>query len=318
MPVPYNEDPVFHPQGLRSRSRIVTHRLVNPGRFMKSGTIALAAAAFLLLNTSVLAADAPERLGPVEFDRSERYLFPSESVGDRFRIDVLLPLGYESSNEKYPVVYVTDANYLLYSAAASYLAQATGEMAKLIVVGVGWQVPSITRIRVRDFSPTCDGEYKERHAMTDEECGHADAFVSFLRSELRPFISRKYRSTDDNTLVGYSFGGLFALHVLFNHPDAFDRYLIGSANMRWDDEYAFKAEEAFAESNQDLAKRVYISVGGLEGEGLIPNTYRMYEKLQSRQYPGLQVTAEVLEGETHMTSINPFVLRGLRAVGFAR
>ena len=80
----------------------------------------------------------------------------------------------------------------------------------------------------------------------------------------------------------------------------------------------FEAEEALANSNQNLAKRVYISAGGLEPEGVIPNAYLMYEKLLSRQYPGLQASMEVLDGETHMTSINPFVIRGLRAVGFAR
>ena len=57
---------------------------------------------------------------------------------------------------------------------------------------------------------------------------------------------------------------------------------------------------------------------GVNEARVIPNTYRMYEKLLSREYPSLQVSAEVLDGETHMTSINPFVIRGLRAVGFAK
>ena len=274
--------------------------------------------ALLILLSSGAVAGTPERVGAVEFDRSSRFLFPSESVGDRLRVDVLLPLGYEITDASYPVVYVTDSNYLLFSAAATYLSQATDEMQKVIIVGVGWDVPSITRIRVRDFSPTCDAAFREQNAMTDKECGQADAFASFLQDELQPFINKTYRSNDDSTLVGYSFGGLFALHVLFNHTEAFDRYLIGSANMRWDDELVFKAEEAFAKSHDDLDKRVYLSAGGLEGSGVIPNTYRMYEQLLSREYPSLQISMEVLDGETHMTSINPFVIRGLRAVGFAK
>jgi len=37
----------------------------------------------------------------------------------------------------------------------------------------------------------------------------------------------------------------------------------------------------------------------------------MYETLLDRKYPNLELQVDLLEGETHMTSINPFALRGL-------
>lgn len=268
----------------------------------------------MLLGIECTAAQSPDRVSGVEFDRSDRYLMRSESVDDLFKVDVLLPLGYRASNDSYPTVYVTDANYLLYSAAATYLAQATGEFPKLIIVGVGWDVPSITRIRVRDLTPTCDEEFQSNRNLADAECGHADDFVAFIRDELQPFVEATYRTTQDDTLVGYSFGGLFALHVLFNHTDVFDRYVIGSPSMNWDDQFVFDAEEAYFRKQKDLAKKVYLSAGGLEGDRTIPNAYLMYERLISRNYPGLDIELEVLEGETHMTSINPAVMRGLRSV----
>ncbi len=57
----------------------------------------LVLAVFVL--SACASAAAPERIGAVELDSSDRY----------------------------PVVYVTDSNYLLPSAAATYLAQATDE-----------------------------------------------------------------------------------------------------------------------------------------------------------------------------------------------
>ena len=79
-----------------------------------------------LFFASSIWANTAERTGAVEIDRSDRYLIPSTAVGDKFRIDVILPIGYEAAaTERYPVVYVTDANYLVYSAIATYLAQAT-------------------------------------------------------------------------------------------------------------------------------------------------------------------------------------------------
>lgn len=269
----------------------------------------LALAIFVL--SACASAAPPERIGAVELDSSDRYLFESAKVGDKFRIDVLLPIGYAQSTERYPVVYVTDSNYLLPSAAATYLAQATDEYPKVIIVGIGWDVPSIRRIRVRDFSPTCNAEYRAQQSMTTKECGQANNFSQFIGQELQPFIDKTYRASDDNTLVGYSYGGLYALYALFNHSDLFDRYVIGSASMQWDNEYVFRAEEEYAKNHKDLAKTVYLSAGGLEREGVIPNAYLMQEQLLERKYPGLKLKLEVLDGETHMTSINPTVMRGL-------
>ena len=269
---------------------------------------------FILFTSSVISADTPKRISGAEIERSDRYLLPSKIVNDNFRIDVIRPIGYNSSTDHYPVIYVTDANYLLPSAAASYLAQATNEFPKVIIVGIGWDVPSITRIRVRDFTPTCDRAYLSGGSLQDAECGKADNFVKFIESELKPFIDNTYRTNNDDTLVGYSFGGLFALHVLFNHTHVFDHYLIGSASMGWDNQFVFKAETAYAKANGDLAKTLYLSAGGLEKNRTVSNTYVMHEKLQERQYKNLKSKLEVLPDESHMTSINGFVMRGLRFV----
>lgn len=67
----------------------------------------------LMLVCSSVQADAPVSVGFVALDRSERILFPSNAVGDTFRVDVVLPIGYEDSDNTFPVVFVTDSNYLL-------------------------------------------------------------------------------------------------------------------------------------------------------------------------------------------------------------
>ncbi|MEM9624424.1 MAG: alpha/beta hydrolase-fold protein [Pseudomonadota bacterium] len=265
---------------------------------------------FLICSTAAAATEYV-RTGAAEFNRSDRYITESATVGDRFRVDVLLPLGYDPQNTKYPVIYVTDANYLLSSVAATYLAQAYAEYPKSIIVGIGWDVPSITRIRVRDLTPTCDAAYQQQSKLTDSECGQADKFISYINNELRPFIDAQYSTNGDSTLVGYSFGGLFALHVLFNHTDTFDRYVIGSASMNWDDQFVFSSEARYAKSHSDLAKVVYLSAGELELDGTLSNAFRLYETLLQRDYPGLRIKMEFIADETHMTSISSMSMRGL-------
>lgn len=273
---------------------------------------------FLLAFANAIPAVAePKLVGPVTFDRSHQYLMPSKAVGDEFQIDVILPIGYSDSEETYPVVLVTDSNYLLASAAATQLAQATEHLPKLIIVGIGYDVPTISdtaQIRVRDFTPTCDQDHLKRNKHPKHLCGKANNFVSFIRDELKPFIKSKYRASDDTTLVGYSFGGTFALHTLFTSSDIANRYIIGSANAEWDERVLFDEETQYAKRHKDLNKTVYLSAGGLEGYATIPNAYQMYEQLKSRNYPGLKISVELLNDETHMTAINSTVMRGLRWV----
>ena len=259
----------------------------------------------------------PARVGSVTLDRSSQFLMDSTAVGDRFRVDVMLPIGYSDSEDTYPVVYVTDSNYLFASAAATQLAQATGHLPEMILVGIGYDVPSIddtAQIRVRDFTPTCDESYLEHASLPEHLCGKADDFISFIGDELKPHIKSQYRTADDTTLVGYSFGGVFALYALLSSSDIADRYIIGSASIEWDGEILFDMEDEYARTHKNLEKVVYLSVGGLEGNRTIPNTYLMYERLMSREYPGLTISMEVLDDETHMTAISATVMRGLRTV----
>lgn len=273
----------------------------------------------LMLASAAIQAGEPREVGAVGIDRSQRFLFPSEHVGDELRIDVMLPMGYDAGDDRHRVVYITDSNYLFYAAAATQLAQATQELPSLILVGVGYDVPTIAdtgKIRFRDLAPTCDKEYQRNWEVPDKWCqGTADAFVAFLERELKPFINGRYRTDpSDETLVGYSLGGIFALHVLFNHTDTFDRFIIGSPAIRWDDHMLFKAEAKYASAHDDLDKAVHISAGRLEGPLRIANVHTMYARLTSHDYPNLRIAVDVFDNETHMTGINATVMQGLFSV----
>ena len=94
----------------------------------------------------------------------------------------------------------------------------------------------------------------------------------------------------------------------------FDRYKAGSPAIRWDDELLLEEERKYAVLHDDLDKFVHISAGGLEDPLRIANVHVMYSRLKSRKYPGLKVDLDILDGETHMTGINPAVIKGLRSV----
>ena len=59
---------------------------------------------------------------------------------------------------------------------------------------------------------------------------------------------------------------------------------------------------------------MYISVGSLETNEMVPNVYVMYERLKGRKYPGLEVKLDILDGEAHVLGIGTAVTRGLKSV----
>jgi hypothetical protein len=142
--------------------------------------------------------------------------------------------------------------------------------------------------------------------------GGADAFLAFINEELKPFIAARYPNADpDNaTIMGHSFGGLFALHALFTAPDSFDRYIAGSPSPAWDGGLLFDEEAA---APGDIGARLFVSMGTLEPEeDMIAPLQRMDALLRER--PDLDYTFHVFEGETHSSVIPATFSRGLREV----
>lgn len=69
--------------------------------------------------------------------------------------------------------------------------------------------------------------------------------------------------------------------------------------------------------NEDMAKRVFISVGSLEaGEPgrMVMNVEDLVRRLTQRQYPSLDLDHYVFPGETHVSGLGTAHNRGLKFV----
>lgn len=258
---------------------------------------------------------------------SQHYVVQSESIGQAFSIDVLAT----PSEEPLPVVYVLDGNLAFaLTTATVQLMQIGGELPPMILVGIGYEVENpleVMALRTRDLTPTPFQAFVDRASAEGSPLpegirpGGADAFLTFIDQELKPFIAARYNvDAEDQTLVGDSFGGLFALHVLFQGSASFDRYVVGSPSIWWENGKLFGDEKALADRVDDLPVQLFLSVGALEEGpeagpfGMVSNLDRMTKALQSRNYPNLSLTHHVFEGETHLSVVPATISRGLRAV----
>lgn len=238
--------------------------------------------------------------------------FTSSIIDDELILYISLPKSYDETGKSYPVLYVLDGDITFGMAVsiARYL-QFGGNIPELIVVGIGYGVlrKDAGNMRQRDFTPT---EKKGKENIT----GGAFNFLNFLSKELFPFINSSYNTNENiNTVFGYSMAGLFAFYTLFNQPETFNNYIIGSPYLLWDNEVIFSEEERAAIKFTELNATIFISVGSEESAEKYFNPIdEMVSVLEERNYKGLALHTKVFDGATHLSSPPEVITYGLLSV----
>jgi predicted alpha/beta superfamily hydrolase len=194
------------------------------------------------------------------------------------------------------------------------------ELPDTIIVGIGYPAngslaesyAQVNHLRMRDLTPERD-EGAEQFLQelfpvpNPATSGGADRFLQFIQQELVPLIETEYRiDTADRTLMGHSWGGLFALYTLFHQPHLFQRYVISSPDLTFED------EQKYAEQHDNLPACVHLSFGEreLDEEGLARfNTF--ISALESRKYTGFTLTHQIIANGTHCAVIAPAFQAGL-------
>jgi predicted alpha/beta superfamily hydrolase len=266
---------------------------------------------------------------PSTLVRSERFTLDSKHVGDSFEIQVALPLTLPGLPlpERFHVVYLLDANISFGTAtetARNLVMDLIAPVEPLIVVGIGYPVgEELLRhslLRCRDLTPpgTVAPPELELYYGEAPPMGGADRFLRFLEDELDPYVRGHYPCLDAHAgLVGISYGGLFALYALFSRTRLFDRYVIGSPGIIAEHDPIWEVERACRAQSDRLDARIRLTLGELEEtrpsmyNSLAANYRRLVALLEERDYAGLDWSAHVLDGETHMSAANRTITRGL-------
>lgn len=261
--------------------------------------------------------DSPSQ---VTLPNTEIHLLQSAYNDQSYKLSIALPNGYHDSEESYPVIYATDANWIF--SAFHGLVGRLG-IPPVIVVGIGYPTDDhdeLQRLRLRDtltHSPKYE-KLAEEAVNFRFKSGGVDKFTAFVCDELFPFISSRYRTKpEDRTFWGYSAGGNLGLFLLFKHTDTFSRYVIGAPGLHWDDQVYFAYENEHAEKATDLPVRLYLCVGSLDESSWEPNAsllVKFHTSLSKRDYPNLNMIFEVFNGEDHSTGGIPSIIYGLRSV----
>ncbi len=277
-----------------------------------------------------------EDLGPARVDWTETHRLASKEIGQDFLIEVSHPLGPIAPGEKVPVIYVLDGNstFAMTAQIARMLQFGPFPLPRTFVVGIGYHYgePDVGHrpgvLRMRDLTPWNDSIAEARFraapppwTMPDDIAfGGAPAFRDFIETSVKPFVASRYPVDQaDQTLVGMSAGGLFALWSLFTEPDAYRRYVALSPALYWNDRAMFDLAADLTTRVTDLPVQLFLGVGG-EEEGheaalrIVSNVTELAASLRGREYPGLDMSVHVFPDENHMSVYPGALSRGLNAV----
>jgi predicted alpha/beta superfamily hydrolase len=136
------------------------------------------------------------------------------------KIWIYLPSNYANSKEKYPVLYMHDAQNLFDEFTAPYgewgvdealdsLQKRTSKYA--IVVGVDHGDAK----RLVEYNPYDTKEYGK---------GEGEAYTDFLVQTLKPYVDNNYRTKKDaahTSVAGSSLGGLISTYAILKYPNTF-------------------------------------------------------------------------------------------------
>lgn len=196
---------------------------------------------------------------------------------------VYTPVGYNTSQDKYPVLYVLDgdASFFFSLAIANFLSN-NGRIPKTIVIGI----PNINRMR--DFTPSVNEQ--------TPHSGGGDKFLEFLEDELIPYIDQHYRTHPFRTLYGHSLCGMFSIYTLFTKPNMFKAHIAVSPYLIYDDEYVIKQVESGLKEQQFFDNYLFITVGN---EPAYFNSLDKMSKLLKNNTKQLQWIYYKKENEDH-------------------
>ena len=232
-----------------------------------------------------------------------QYQHHSSQLAAERRYLVSLPERYHIGDDRYPSLYIIDADFQFQHVAATvkHLAR-MGKLPPMIVIGVANQ-------GTNDYLRTTtwpDGK--------DEAFGGAAQFQAYLAQELVPLIDHSFRTNGQKALAGYSLGGLFTLYSMMQPQTPFNAFLAMSPSA-WFDNNSLPGKLTPLLKQRKLTAPVFLSVAREEGMG-VDKLVEVFEqsapeslKWQFRHYPE----------ENHFTTALPALYDGLQflAPGYA-
>ncbi len=246
---------------------------------------------------------------PIVLGRTE--VVSSKVLGEERRINIYLPEGYNpSASTKYPVIYLLDGgldeDFIHVCGLVQFCSFPwVNRVPNVIVVGIA----NTDRKRDMTFPTSVKGDQQKYPTQ-----GGSSNFIKFIEHELQPYIKSHYATNNDCLLIGESLGGLLATEILLTRAQMFNRYLIISPSLWWDNGSILKRKMPVLPDST----RIFIAAGK---EGLAPSEEPhvmevdaniLVEKIQTSYKRNSCLYFDYLPAENHATIGHQAIYNGFK------
>lgn len=205
------------------------------------------------------------------------------------KIAIYLPVGYTTSNKKYPVLYMQDAQNLFdkkTSFAGEWNVDETLDSldAQTIVVAISHG----NEKRIDELTPYQNEKYGG---------GKAQQYLDFIIQTLKPHIDQNYRTKPDaahTTIAGSSLGGLLAYYATITRPDVFKKAIVFSPSF-----WFSKDIYTLTEKTPKITSKIYFLCGDKESDDMVADMQKMVHLVQTKIKNKSQIFETVIKGGEH-------------------
>ncbi|MDB5135668.1 MAG: phosphonate transporter ATP-binding protein [Mucilaginibacter sp.] len=217
--------------------------------------------------------------------------FDIPQLGRQRRVWIYLPADYQSSNKKYPVIYMHDGQNLFDEYTSGYGEWGIDEIIdklpmkdQCIIVGIDHG----GEYRITEYDP-----YNSKYGK-----GRGDDYVDFLVKTLKPFVDLQYRTETDarhTTIVGSSMGGLISMYAALKYPGVFGNAGIFSPAF-WiaPDLYNYAKQQM-----KNSHSRFYFVCGDAESESMVTDMEKMVAIIKANGISEKNTTELIIKGAKH-------------------
>lgn len=259
--------------------------------------------------TSLLISFSPSfaRIAPPASEATEIILgmshdLVSTPLAEHRTVNVVLPASYASEpGRSYPVLYLIDGGVkqdLLHIAGVVRTGAVWGRSAEAIVVGIE------TKDRRRELTGvTRDQKLLERFPTA----GSSARFRDFIRTEVRPLVDSRYRTSGRNVVLGESLAGLFIVETYLRDPALFDGYGAIDPSLWWDGASLSKTAEDSVGAAQK-GRSLYLAIAKEQSEDPAASQ-RVTAAVLAKKLP---LCATVRPDQTHATIYQQVAVQALQ------
>ncbi|SHG76665.1 Predicted hydrolase of the alpha/beta superfamily [Flavobacterium fluvii] len=192
------------------------------------------------------------------------------------KVWALLPHDYDKSDERYPVMYLQDAQNLFNEAAE----HGNWEIDKKLAVMSEYKIGKIIIIGIEHAEEDRVKEYNVGETVLGN--GQGEKYICFVTETLKPFVDKNYRTKKEREFTGIggsSMGGLISFFSGLRYPEVYGKLMVFSPslwvvpNLKIDSDL----------TNTDDTK-IYLYAGGAESDTMIEEVKSLKDDIISSEF----------------------------------